>query len=249
MECAFCGSGGKEHKEHVFPTWLRKFLALDKPRIVLLRSDGLKRQYSSSRDLGVKTGGICRACNNGWMSALENQVEPLLSPFILGAWPTLNIEQRATLTRWALKTAAAIDLMNGEHFFTQFDRQRLRALERLDDMVIVAWQARLLAAYAASSVDYRIYYSSKDGAAMPGYVSTLTLGHNVLQTLVLRPHRPNFRIPLNDNSRFDGAVAQLWPSIGNHDAPKHTLTEKGHGELIDRFKAIGQEADGRVARL
>jgi hypothetical protein len=58
------------------------------------------------------TDSVCAACNNGWMSQLENHVKPLLSPLMVDPWPANDRQLLSALflhchviTRWLLKTA------------------------------------------------------------------------------------------------------------------------------------------------
>ncbi len=55
-------------------------------------------------------GNVCHKCNNGWMSNLENLCKPLLVGLINGTRhiSSLNEEEKATLSRWALKTSYSL---------------------------------------------------------------------------------------------------------------------------------------------
>ena len=48
-------------------------------------------------------GDVCSKCNNGWMSALEARMKPILAK--LTAKVPLGIEERQILAKWAMKTA------------------------------------------------------------------------------------------------------------------------------------------------
>jgi hypothetical protein len=62
-----------------------------------------------SKDPSTKVRGPCRECNHHWMSDLENAAAPLLTPMIRGEKQGLDIEQEATVARWAAKTAMVWD--------------------------------------------------------------------------------------------------------------------------------------------
>ena len=58
------------------------------------------------------TESICQKCNNGWMSKLENEVKPLLSPLFVAPWPVNDAQilsglflHSHVITKWLLKTA------------------------------------------------------------------------------------------------------------------------------------------------
>jgi hypothetical protein len=56
-------------------------------------------------------GTVCGACNNGWMSRLEGDAKPVLKPLIEDPHrlENLNLNQRALIARWTLKTAAMLN--------------------------------------------------------------------------------------------------------------------------------------------
>jgi len=59
--------------------------------------------------LGLRARAVCRACNGGWMSGLEQRAKPILLDMMGAARPgsviTLGPEQAATVAAWAIKTA------------------------------------------------------------------------------------------------------------------------------------------------
>jgi hypothetical protein len=106
--CVFCGREGLT-REHVWPNWINTIL----PEGVELevsktqtdpKSEVTKPLGSSWRsvsfDLTVRR--VCRDCNGGWMSRLEEAAKPLLVPLILGGSALLGAEDRQLLATWAL---------------------------------------------------------------------------------------------------------------------------------------------------
>lgn len=131
--CAFCGTPVtrvNDSKEHVLGRWLRKVDAirenfriedgaggwrftLDHPRASPDRSAIL---ISPPRRLGSKpqhslfaTVKICKHCNTGWMSDLEERVKPVLVPLINGTSTVIAAQDRRLLAQWATKTAIALE--------------------------------------------------------------------------------------------------------------------------------------------
>jgi hypothetical protein len=45
---------------------------------------------------------VCQACNNGWMSDVQNKAKPILIPFLTGEWPQLTYAQQVVLATWAI---------------------------------------------------------------------------------------------------------------------------------------------------
>ncbi|MCS6897177.1 MAG: hypothetical protein NZM29_04325, partial [Nitrospira sp.] len=71
-----------------------------------------------------KVGSVCHSCNNGWMSRLEGDVKPILTPMVLGNSVTLEAQQQERLTTWMTKCAMLYESMEtGEVFFNELDRR------------------------------------------------------------------------------------------------------------------------------
>jgi hypothetical protein len=120
--CAFCGLPGDRSKEHVLPRWLHAELS---PLPDTYREGGagfgldqaeqsyapMPSEYRESRKslLARTTRDVCRTCNGGWMSALEEQARPILTVLIKACRDTATVRLDRTsarvLARWAVKTA------------------------------------------------------------------------------------------------------------------------------------------------
>ena len=116
--CIFCGSG-RLTKEHILPRWLqgvlpKKFAGLSHSVTRLPYPDGsvlpLHSSYRPTRqgDPLVRTlRVVCRTCNNGWMSKLQNIAKPSLLPLILNAdWSGLTIGDLKSIASWVAMTCA-----------------------------------------------------------------------------------------------------------------------------------------------
>lgn len=135
LACPFCGETGIRSAEHVWAQWMH-----DTPgAIELLREthgERVPREYSKLKrdedgryryalgDLGpmarwlpnVKVP-VCRACNGGWMSQLEQCVKSILGPFVLeGKRPLrLSSDDLTTIAAWATKSWMAYALLRPAH--------------------------------------------------------------------------------------------------------------------------------------
>jgi hypothetical protein len=112
--CVFCGRRPVT-KEHVFPAWLGEYLGTlheqqyDASR--LNRGEILSEWTTPAPN--VKVRRFCaRECNNGWMSALEAEAQPILIRMLENPPHAiiLSPEEQDTLRRWAYKTALTADL-------------------------------------------------------------------------------------------------------------------------------------------
>ena len=101
--CPFCGATDDLTDEHIWPKWFSRRLRELGATFQSSRNPGKTVQYL---DLTVP---VCAACNQVWMSVLENDVAALLSPMVLGRTTNLNRDDQRVISTWATKTAYLID--------------------------------------------------------------------------------------------------------------------------------------------
>ena len=106
--CIFCG-GTKMSKQHIWPAWAARMLNEVGPwrHVTQIERDGERLEPRSwLRDpFEETTKAVCRACNNGWMSALEDRAKPHLEAMLRLQTQELHPEGQRTLAAWALQTA------------------------------------------------------------------------------------------------------------------------------------------------
>ena len=122
--CLFCGQTlqsktasrqASATREHIVPQWLQAYLGVTKEDTLKpLLVETATRRPIDVREHGFGAfvaGGVCAACNGGWMNDLENAVKPILTGLLEGrlSFSSLNQEQLFALARWTLKTAAALN--------------------------------------------------------------------------------------------------------------------------------------------
>ncbi len=129
----FCDDPTKLTKEHLWSKWTRQ----------LVRHDALKHEHANqvfnvgAVDRTVKTIGgdvrnrgiraVCKRCNSGWMSSVEEWAKPALIPLINGTASFLDHDsQRAVATWIAMKTMVAEYLDPSKVAITLGERQFLR---------------------------------------------------------------------------------------------------------------------------
>lgn len=114
--CAFCDASitrENRSKEHVIPQWLLDFLKVREEKIQPTHFSTIGETLTTRKHTleGLLAGQICEICNNGWMNELEQVAIPILKPLMLGASAVveLNDNERQILSRWAAKTAFALN--------------------------------------------------------------------------------------------------------------------------------------------
>lgn len=114
--CLFCSTPltrANASREDTVPKWLQAELGIAaaevRPTLTAPTGEQLEQRIHPVDQL--RTGGICRSCNNGWMSELEGYAKPVLCDLISNrrALTTLRKSERQLLSRWAVKTAYVLD--------------------------------------------------------------------------------------------------------------------------------------------
>lgn len=113
--CAFCGSYQPLTREHVIGRWVSKTgLDLSPASHYAGELNGLPRYMGAQPPYRLQVKAFCASCNNGWMSALEEVAQRVLTPFIHGLPGTMEVEDHAMIALWAQKTALTAMLLSSE---------------------------------------------------------------------------------------------------------------------------------------
>ena len=115
--CIFCGviltlSSLNQHdsrtREHVYGRWFRDYVVNDK--IKMFTSDGQVATFLKQTALNkFWNDSVCGKCNNGWMSVLEQAVDPIINKLTGSTdFNRLTTEEVETLARWVGKTAIVL---------------------------------------------------------------------------------------------------------------------------------------------
>jgi hypothetical protein len=129
--CLFCGRPWGEVRrsdEHVLPQWMRRYeSALLKASHTAYSAgfdlDDQAREFvelptllttKKSSLLTLKTREVCKGCNNGWMSRLEETARPLIRRVAevarTGEPLSLTVDEARSLALWCHKTATTYEL-------------------------------------------------------------------------------------------------------------------------------------------
>lgn len=96
--------------EHIFANGFQHLTGHRTLNMYLAASDGTSRRCVRRPPLtGLTTKGVCRRCNNGWMSMLETAVEPILQRVFRGVdVDQLDDSEIKTVALWTAKTAVTL---------------------------------------------------------------------------------------------------------------------------------------------
>lgn len=242
--CIFCGNPltGQRSREHVFPRWLmREFDTLAQPFSVTWTddADGSPRE---SRELvmgNLVAGRVCRTCNNGWMSQLEQAASGLLLDVATGRRPLagLDADERRLLSRWVAKTAfAARSAAPGPQLVPPAQASAL-VDGNMPNVRVVARQAPLHIGFNWYATQrWMVTYPPGARAEVERLVSTshktvLTIGQAIFA--VCSWPDENWPIAISQRSH-----TPLWPVTGDwltypHATDQHEVAPSAETEIID----------------
>ena len=215
--CMFCG-GTPLSKEHLVPVWISKAISKWTPtganreyRTSKSLWTGQRRDTTSSREFSQKARCVCEACNNVWMSQVEEAAKPFLEPMIWGEEIELDPDAQRAIALWAALHAVVWERAHPP-IGTTLPPEWLAHLHQTRSLP-ASWRVWLggftgRPDFAYSTVQIR------DPIAMPrrederpsgvhGSVTTIILGELVIKVLAV--DRQPFRDPA------DEALLSVWP--------------------------------------
>jgi hypothetical protein len=157
---------------------------------------------------------VCRACNGGWMSRLEDSARPFLTPMMRGNSLLLNASALATITRWAAMKVMIAEFHRPAHsVLTAADRAAMRERGEVPSNMTIrfgrctghSWQAALVMQSAG------LRTGQTAGAVVNGrniQTTTIGFGQVLLHAVVRGSHAPD----LDAGIRFRVGMIKLWPS-------------------------------------
>lgn len=119
--CIFCNGAGLS-REHVFPTWLHALLPrgeefhnhrstrFDNEVSQIRRTDSATSHRGPLRSRKIRK--FCKACNNDWMSEIEQGINNLLPDMMMSKSRTILTEESGALASWAALKTVVAEFMN-----------------------------------------------------------------------------------------------------------------------------------------
>src|SRR5436309_2754018 len=104
--CIFCGWRGVSN-EHIVAKRFRNLFQVPENGMPLLRGTGEPGRVHMWQGpiFGAQVKRVCRRCNNGWMRAMDDQVEGPLSRMMTGQRCELTEEQQIAIAAWSVRVA------------------------------------------------------------------------------------------------------------------------------------------------
>lgn len=115
--CAFCTNKANSG-EHVFADWSQKYVPHTminhrfSQRLYHVDRIDEKIRHVSGDPRSRKVKFVCRDCNTGWMSRLQNAAKQYAVPLILGQKATLDTDAQRALSGWIAMSALAAEFID-----------------------------------------------------------------------------------------------------------------------------------------
>jgi hypothetical protein len=213
-KCAFCPRTAKLSGEHLWSEWMGSLFRGTRFRFRQRDVQGNIIGTWPSLEIDLKAKVVCKPCNEGWMSNLEDRhARPALADLIVGRGVDLIVSQsRANaIALFAFKTAVIVDHMRRD---TPFFRRSVRyhfaeSLEMPSNVQM--WFAEYLPVSSGRFTSY--YHQHSTGAAnrFKLYVCTYAVGHFVFQVVAARSVGQVAFVPAGGD--FEYLAVPFWPSI------------------------------------
>ena len=109
--CIFCGQQNPSSNEDALPLWIQRAALARDPTAEMFCEWGARTwrvRITDKKSNAIIVNRVCRPCNNGWMSALETQVEPFIEPAIFEERVvTWTRTQQRVIATWIAKAVVA----------------------------------------------------------------------------------------------------------------------------------------------
>jgi len=226
IRCIFCQGFGLS-REHIIPDWVQQIIP-KKPTAgqnftlrTTLPSDqppGFRPRHTRSRvrqghPISRKVKVVCKRCNTGWLSALEEELKLRLTSLVIGMPLTLTPWDQRRLATWAAKTAMTAEFLHPKSAAITFEEREYLRLHREPPKAFNVWAAHYNGSRYKTEMHHHSVYLSA-GVSIPPKTKTpntqttlLGLGQLFLQ--VSSSSWDGLQINLKDESVSN--LRRIWP--------------------------------------
>jgi hypothetical protein len=266
--CIFCGASNVT-REHVFSQWTHKHLNPPKPgrterRMAIRYFDRMEivnyKLPGAMRDWQIKCvcGGDKNTCNNGWMRELEEAVEPILTPIILGEEIRLFEADHKLIATWAVLKVMVMDHRILHHMQRKYMKARGRPpggwaiwIGNFDGgghPMEEEWLSRPF-----SVLRDHVYAKRRSPDGQLNSVATTILIKKMLIHVAYSPKHPTieeWRFSAPPSLPFSGHLAKIWPPLGHSTTwPKRALSHKDAENIANTFLFVAMKISSGLGRL
>lgn len=179
-QCLFCDSPANS-REHVWPEWVLNRLNVQDVIRHKMGNDPERLLPNPEQ----KVRAVCKPCNEGWMSNLEQKNIPLIGNMMQDIALPLNGLHQYHIATWAVKMSMIGDFLARSHrpmFFNQAERVQLRVATDLPERTTV-WIGR------HNFPDHIGFWGTNSWSldkTVHAFITTVLVGHLVVQAVTLQ---------------------------------------------------------------
>ena len=233
--------------EHVWPKWLRRALPDPGSPSHVRSREGMTELVHQAPPFTTKVRRVCRTCNTGWMSQLEEEVKPIALPLIQGQTRQLDAQQQQTLAFWAIKTGMLFQFATpppwfipAAHFDELYRSRGTRTPLTNSQVHLAAYRgARTYAGFfaqplAMTALNPDPRFPTGPSMVANAYGVTLSLNQLVLQFFAHTVAGLRLRmIPRG----FEDVIVPIWPASSSVSwPPAHWLNDGELAALENAFR-------------
>jgi hypothetical protein len=234
-KCIFCGGTGVTD-EHLFSDWLRELFPRTAEHTHTYGKTVTWPEYKLRSKQGhsgtKKVRKVCRPCNNGWISRIDENAKPVAMRLIQGAATTLTTDMQQALAPWLSKIAMVGDAIEAsEAYVSQDDRNYLRDNSKPPERWHV-W----IGSYAGTAWRELTMYQYRGHLRLPGppehsgsYASASTIGMGRLLALVVGHDATAHTIDIGESAMV---LKRLWPVSDSFAWPIEPVLSDKDAECI-----------------
>lgn len=244
--CIFCDNEAGS-PEHLWPAWMHKFVKF--APINMQEADG---PVLVGQDPEQTITTVCSKCNNEWMSRIEDKCKSRLQDMLLDHPLLIDQGGMKILTEWAVLRAMVSESIkprnSNENFYTREERVGFKERLTIPDKTRV-WVGALVNSDAPNTyhigchgTDYTLMIGENKMRVGTGSVSTVYVGHFVVQTVTEHLHPPYACEPDSIITPAAGAsderLREIYPQRHKKgfDWPPTHFTERGPTGIISALR-------------
>ena len=213
--CIFCGGGGPFSAEHVLPEWTARLIGVRRVQVTSSKLGVRRRPWEAVGSFGHKISSVCRGCNNGWMSGLEEIAKPILSPLIVADRQTrLTTDQQVVVASWVWKVAILHEHVSGATYFTEDERTCLMNGDAPPEDGVRMWVAQYSGERVARLRGGPSTFKAATGHTFEGIVVSLAVRRFAAQIVAVRRKAGEPRGTPKSQFASGDVARRLWPDPG-----------------------------------
>jgi len=213
----FC-KGQALTNEDAWPVWLMKAMPGAGPGTNYATRGEADLQPWRSQKPQQKVKYVCRKCNNGCISKLENRLKPIVQNIYNLKSVDLDSVSQMILAVWSVKSAMVFEALRPTQSWYFLDSEREALMKSLD---VPSWTH----VWVAKCINYQGVFTSgvdlggivnTSSGPVKGYVTTLSFGPLAIQVLNIRfatATNPSAKLTIDrPASSLDSATLPVWPA-------------------------------------